>query len=49
MRELKAMQRRLKDLTEDARVLRRRVRHMRALLCVALGVLALILVALWAL
>jgi Exonuclease VII, large subunit len=47
--EQEAMQRQLKDATEEAGALRRRVQHMRALLFVALGILACILIALLAL
>jgi hypothetical protein len=49
MRAREAMQRQLKDLTEVAGALQRRVRRMSALLFVALGILACILVARWAL
>jgi exodeoxyribonuclease VII large subunit len=49
MREREAMQRELKDLTEEAKALRRRVRRMSAVLFVALGILAFMLMGFWAL
>jgi exonuclease VII large subunit len=48
-RERESMQRQLKELTEEAGVLRRRVRRLSTVLFVALGILACMLVALWAL
>jgi hypothetical protein len=48
-REREAMQHQLEDLTEEVEAQRRRVRHMRALLFVALAVLACVLVAPWVL
>ena len=48
-REREAMRRQLKDRTEEVEALRRRVRHMRALLFAALAVLVLVLVAPWVL